>query len=53
MLELSATAAPFVKTTVPPVFTTGVNRERVFVSALSEVRVHVERPEASETEQTP
>jgi hypothetical protein len=40
-----------VKTTVPPVFTTGVAIARVLVSALVDFNVHVEIPEASDNEQ--
>jgi hypothetical protein len=53
MRELAATAAPAVKVTVPSVFTTGVAMARVFISALVEAKVHVETPEALETEQLP
>jgi len=51
MVELSATATPAVKTTVPSAFETGVAIERVFVSAVAEARVQVEIPDALETEQ--
>ena len=53
MRELAATAAPAVKVTVPPDFTTGEAMARVFISALVEASVQVEIPEASETEQLP
>jgi hypothetical protein len=51
--EFTATAAPAVKTAVPPAFTTGVAIERTFDSALVEARVHVEIPDASVDEQVP
>lgn len=51
--ELAATAAAEVNTTVPPIFETGVKRERVFVSAVVELRVQVEIPERFVTEQSP
>ena len=51
MVEFAATAAPGVKITVPSAFETGVSIERVFVSAVRDVRVQVEIPEALETEQ--
>ena len=51
MVELAATAEPAVKTTVPPVLTTGVAIARVLVSAVEDLRVQVELPEASEDEQ--
>ena len=49
--EFAATAAPEVKTTVPPTLTTGVAIERVFVSAFVEVSVQVETPLTSLEEQ--
>lgn len=51
MVELAATAAPAVNTTVPPAFTTGVAMESVFVSALEDFKVQVEIPEPSDDEQ--
>ena len=51
MVEFAATADPAVKTTVPPVLTTGVAIARVLVSAVEDLRVQVELPEASEDEQ--
>jgi hypothetical protein len=51
ILEFAATAAPAVKTTVPPALTTGVAIERVFDSALVEVNVQVDTPLASLEEQ--
>lgn len=53
MSEFAATAAPAVKLTVPPTLETGVSIESVFISALSELRVHVEAPVPSETEHEP
>ena len=53
MVELTATAAPAVKTTVPSAFTTGVAIESVFVSAVVDERVQIETPEAFVTEQAP
>jgi hypothetical protein len=44
MLEFAETAAPAVKVTVPPAFETGDKIDRVFTSALSELRVQVETP---------
>ena len=51
MVEFAATAEPAVKITVPPAFETGVSIERVFVSAVNELRVQIETPKALETEQ--
>ena len=51
ILELAATAAPAVKTTELPVFTTGVEIARILVSAVVDFRVQIETPEASEAEQ--
>jgi hypothetical protein len=48
--ELAATAAAEVNTTVPPIFETGVKRDRVFVSAVVELKVQVETPERLVTE---
>lgn len=53
IVEFAATAAPAVKTTVPPALTKGVAMERVFVSAFVDASVQVEIPEALETEQDP
>lgn len=53
IVELAATAAPAVKTTVPSDFATGVEMESVLVSAKPDARVHVEIPVASEEEQIP
>lgn len=53
IVEFAATAAPAVKVTVPPAFTTGVAIERVFTSATVDFNVHVEIPEASVEEQVP
>lgn len=46
-------AAPATKTTVPPETATGLAIERVFVSALVELKVHVERPETFVNPQMP
>ena len=51
MVELSATAAPEVKTIDPSALETGVAIERTFDSAVNELRVQVEIPEALVTEQ--
>lgn len=53
MFEFAATGAPAVKITVPSAFDTGVAIESVFVSALSEVIVQVDTPEAFVTEHGP
>jgi len=53
IVELAATAAPAVNTTVPSALTTGVAIDRVLVSAVRELKVHVETPEAFELEQEP
>jgi hypothetical protein len=53
MVELAATAAPAVKTTVPSALETGVTIDNVLVSAFEELRVHVAVPEAFVTEQDP
>ena len=46
--ELMATGPPDWKTTVPPVFTTGVAIAKVLVSATLDLKVQVETPEALE-----
>jgi hypothetical protein len=51
--ELAATGEVEVKTTVPSALTTGVAIERVLVSALLDLRVQVETPEAFVDEQVP
>ena len=51
--ELTATAPPGSNTTVPSALLTGVAIERVFVSAVVEVRVQVETPRASVLLQVP
>jgi hypothetical protein len=53
IFELAATAAPAVKTTAPPALTTGVTIDNVLDSALVDLRVQVEIPEAFETEHAP
>lgn len=49
--ELATEGEPEAKITVPPAFTNGVAIERVFVSGVVEVIVHVEIPLTSEAEQ--
>ena len=51
--EFAATAPPAVKTTVPSALATGVAIESVLVSAIVELRVHVETPLAFELLQVP
>ena len=51
MLEVATVGIPGVKTTVEPAFTTGVAIARTFDSALIDLSVQVEIPEASEGEQ--
>lgn len=53
IVEFNAIAAPAVKTTNPPDFTTGVAMERVFVSAFVDLRVQVDTPLAFPVEQVP
>lgn len=53
IVELAATGVPPMKIAVPPVFETGVKRLRVFNSALVDLSVQVERPEALEALQAP
>ena len=53
IVELAATAAPAVKTTVPSALETGVAMDSVLFSATREVKVQVATPEASVTEQLP
>lgn len=53
IVEFAAVAAPAMKETVPPVMRSGVVIERVFVSALSDLRVQVATPEALVAEQAP
>jgi predicted anti-sigma-YlaC factor YlaD len=53
IVELAATATPDVKTTVPSALVNGALIDRVLVSALVELRAHVETPEAFETEHAP
>lgn len=53
IVEFAATAAPAMKMTVPPVTVTGERSCRVFVSAIVDLRVQVERPAALVTEQAP
>ena len=50
MLEFAATATSAVKMTFPSALTTGVSIERVLVSALRELKVHVDTPNESVTE---
>ncbi len=51
--EFAAEAAAEVNTTVPSALETGVIRERVFVSAVVELKVQVEAPERFVAEQMP
>lgn len=51
--EFAAMAPPETKETVPPVFEIGDVMESVFASAVLELRVQVEIPEAFEAEQVP
>ena len=53
IVELTATAEPAVKTTVPSALTTGVAMDNVFVSAVVEDKVQVDAPEALVTEHAP
>lgn len=53
IVELAATGAPPVKTTVPSDLNTGEVIERVFVCALREARVQVETPLVFVAEQAP
>lgn len=53
IVEFATTGAPATKVTVPPVMTSGLTRESVFVSARSDFRVQVETPEAFVAEQVP
>lgn len=53
IVEFVEVATPALKTTLPPVLTTGVTIDKVLVSAFVEVIVQVEIPAASELEQTP
>ena len=53
MDDVVATTVPAIKVTDPPLLETGVTIERVLTSARRELSVHVEIPEASETEHTP
>jgi hypothetical protein len=53
MLEFAATGVPAIKLTVPPVLITGDVMESVLISAVSDFRLQVEIPVASETLQAP
>lgn len=53
MVEVATAGAPAVKVTVPSAFTIGEVIERVFTSALVEVKVQTESPAASVAEQAP
>jgi hypothetical protein len=48
IVELAATGAPAVNVTVPPVTTTGVTSDKVFISAVVEARVQLDTPDALE-----
>jgi hypothetical protein len=51
IVEFAATAIPALKITVPSALVKGPVIERVFVSAVKEVKVQVEIPKALEAEQ--
>ena len=53
IVEFAAIAEPAVKVTVVPALTNGVEIESVLTSALRELRVQVEIPEAFEAEHIP
>ena len=53
MVEVATAGAPAVKVTVPSAFTIGVAIESVFTSALVEVKVQTESPDASVAEHAP
>jgi hypothetical protein len=53
ILEFAATTALGANTTLPPEKLPGVNKDKVFVSAVPEESVHVDNPLASEEEQVP
>jgi hypothetical protein len=53
IVEFAATGVPAVKTTVVPVFITGVRRFSVLVSAVSDLSVQVEIPLALVEPQLP
>ena len=53
IVEFAATGEPAVKVTVPPAFTTGVDIERVFTSAIVDFNVQVETPDVFEAEHDP
>ena len=53
IVELTATADPAVKTTLPSAFTTGVATDNILVSAVVEAKVQVDTPDAFEAEQAP
>jgi hypothetical protein len=53
MVEFAATTETGVKITVPSDFENGETRERVFVSAVPDLRVQVEIPETPVMEQAP
>lgn len=53
MFEFAATGAPAIKTTLPPVFTTGVTIARFLLSAFVDASVHVALPLAFEAPQVP
>ena len=53
MLELAATGAPAIKTTLPPALITGVVMARFFVSAFVEARVQTAFPATLVTPQAP
>lgn len=53
IVEFATTGAPAMKVTVPPVMTSGLVSESVFVSARSDFSVQVETPEAFVAEHVP
>lgn len=53
MLELAATGAPAINTTLPPALMTGVVIARFFVSALVEAKVQTALPATFVTPQAP
>ena len=53
IVEFATEGPAGLKITVPSALMTGVTMERVFVSAVKDRRVHVDKPEALEAEQVP
>ena len=50
IVEFAATTDPAVNKTDPPALETGATMKRVFISAVNELKVQVETPEALELE---